>query len=113
MSIRRKNYGRDEHTREKIKAAQLLNRLQMFALGEPDPTRNGHPTEGQPVNMTPAQVKAAQILLNKVMPDLSQSEIIETVDDPKELFEKLKTLVGEDLALKLVGPQVAAKLHVN
>ena len=54
---RRLSPQHDEHTREKIKTSQLVNRLVKHALGD--------------VDMTPTQVKAAEVLLRKVLPDLS------------------------------------------
>ena len=47
-----------EDVRRKIQASQLINRLSDHALGKNE--------------MTPTQVKAAEILLKKSMPDLSQ-----------------------------------------
>lgn len=57
-----------EQTRQKIKTSQLVNRLSAFALSEEDPQT------GRPVEMTPAQVKAATTLLDRVMPRLQSIE---------------------------------------
>ncbi len=54
--------------REIIQTTQLLKRLQAFTLGEIDPQTR------KPVEMTPAQVKAATTLLKKTMPDLQSVE---------------------------------------
>jgi hypothetical protein len=51
----------DEQTRLKIKTSQLLNRLENHALGEND--------------MTPTQIRAAEICLRKTLPDLTSTQI--------------------------------------
>lgn len=51
-----------EKWREKIQASQLLNRLRDHAM------------DGEKVKMTATQVKAAEILLRKVIPDLKAIE---------------------------------------
>lgn len=62
---RRKAYG--QVLRDRIKAAQIIQRLQAFALGQE--------LSGQIVDMSLGELKAAQILLNKVLPDLKAVEI--------------------------------------
>lgn len=57
MAARLRARHQDE-IRTKIQASQLVNRLTAHALGKTE--------------MTPTQVKAAEILLRKSMPDLSQ-----------------------------------------
>ena len=59
----------DERTRDKIKTIQLLNRLQAFALSEPDHT------SGKPVVLDKTQVQAISVLLRKTLPDLSNVEM--------------------------------------
>ena len=49
-----------EHWRKKIKTGAILNRLNSHTLGE--------------IEMTPSQIQAARILLNKTMPDLRATE---------------------------------------
>jgi len=61
MAGRRAGYRHTQATRDKIQAAQLINRLYAGAMGE--------------VELTPAQVNAAKTLLNKVLPDLSSVEV--------------------------------------
>jgi hypothetical protein len=53
----RLNPQHDERTRTKIQTSQLVNRLMAHALGD--------------VEMTPTQVRAAEVLLRKTLPDLS------------------------------------------
>ena len=68
----------DERTRAKIRTSQLLNRLEMFALGLPDPAARN----GKPVDMTPSQVEAAKTLLRKTLPDLSSTTLQGNPDQP-------------------------------
>lgn len=53
----RLNPKHDEATRQKIQTSQLVNRLMGHANGE--------------VEMSPTQIRAAEILLKKTLPDLS------------------------------------------
>ena len=64
MAARTNKIRHDEQTRLKIKTSQLINRLQNHALGECD--------------MTSTQVRAAEIALKKVLPDLSESSVTHT-----------------------------------
>lgn len=57
MAARTKKIRHDENTRLKIQAAQLINRLESHARGE--------------VEMTTTQVRAIEILLRKILPDLA------------------------------------------
>lgn len=57
MAARIKKIRHDENTRLKIQAAQLINRLEAHARGE--------------VEMTTTQVRAIEILLRKILPDLA------------------------------------------
>ena len=113
MAARKRNWI-DPKTREKIKTTKIIQRLQMFALGEDDPCYNEKdPDTGQKltkkVEMSPAQVKAAQILIDKNLPSLTSSDINVTQDMPEskaEIFEQLKAALGEELALK-IAPEFA------
>ena len=57
MAARIKKIRHDEDTRKKIQAAQLINRLTGHANGA--------------VDLTSTQVRAIEILLRKILPDLS------------------------------------------
>jgi hypothetical protein len=57
MAARIRKIKHDENTRLKIQAAQLINRLTAHANGE--------------VEMSATQVRAIEILLRKILPDLS------------------------------------------
>lgn len=59
----RLNTRHQESVRNLIRANRLVVRLQQFALGRK--------FQGQPVNMSPSQVRAAEVLLRKLVPDLS------------------------------------------
>ncbi len=52
----------DARTREKIKTSQLVNRLMLHGNGE--------------CEMTQTQLRAAEILLKKTLPDLTSTEMI-------------------------------------
>ncbi len=66
---------RDEW-RQKIRASMLINRLQDHAFGE--------------VDMSPTQLKAAEILLKKVAPDLARTEMTGEDGGPQELVIRWK-----------------------
>lgn len=91
MADRRSWQEKAETWREKIRVSAIINRLQAFAEGEPG------------VEMSPAQVKAAQTLLDRAMPTLSASEITRKDQpvDPQALLDRLKAAVGEDAFNKL------------
>jgi len=65
----RLNPKNDERARAAIQTTQLVKRLQGFALSEIDVQSN------KPVEMSPAQVKAALGLLKKTIPDLQSTEL--------------------------------------
>src|SRR5687767_12025687 len=59
MAARTRKLRHDEETRGRIKASQLINRLQDHVLSD--------------VEMSPTQLNAANILLKKVLPDLTEN----------------------------------------
>jgi hypothetical protein len=59
-------YRHSEDTRQKIKTAWLIHRLQMHVAGKFD--------------LSPTQVRAIDILLKKVMPDLVSADITADVN---------------------------------
>ena len=61
MAARKTKIRHDEETRKKIQASQLINRLTKHALAK------------TPI-MDPTQVRAAEILLKKTLPDLTSVE---------------------------------------
>lgn len=60
-----------EEWKEKIRAGVLLDRLSKHANGELD--------------MTGSQIKAAEILLKKVVPDVARTEVAGDPEAPLEL----------------------------
>jgi hypothetical protein len=89
-----------EAHRAKIKASQIINRLNSAALGE--------------VEMTPSQLRAGLGLLAKVLPDLSASEVTKVSEtiNPVEALEKLKTVLGEE-AYNLLKAQYTPNKSLN
>ncbi len=67
MAARIRKIKHDDNTREKIRAAQLINRLQSFIDGE--------------LELSAQQVKAIEILLKKTLPDLASVEQTGEVDN--------------------------------
>ncbi len=65
------NLKHDVATREKIQTSQLINRLNGHANGENE--------------MSPTQVKAAEILLRKSLPDLSAVTLSGDADNPVDV----------------------------
>lgn len=58
----------NEKHREAIRTSQLLNRLQAYALSEVDPQ------SGKPIEMKSTQVKAIEVLLDRVLPKMQSVE---------------------------------------
>jgi hypothetical protein len=69
MPARVNKIRHDENTREKIKAAHIINRLQAFFFGTNDPVTK------QLVKLDMAQVNVGLALLKKSLPDLTSVEI--------------------------------------
>ena len=61
MIVRRKMLFHPDWVREKIRASQLINRLQKCAFGE--------------ISLTRTQLRAIEILLRKSVPDLAAAEM--------------------------------------
>lgn len=74
----------DERTRLAIKTRQLVNRLQRHALGE----LNGKDGHNSP--MTADQIRAAEILLKKVLPDTKVTEVAGSVLHEHEHIHELR-----------------------
>ena len=68
MAARTLKKYHDEKTKRLIRASQLLNRLNSFANGE--------------IEMTPAQVQAAKVVIGKEVPDLKAIEHSGDADKP-------------------------------
>ena len=124
LAARKSWQERAETWREKIKVSAIINRLEEFVgsyispkgyvLLPIKPTNDilsviseetyAQLVDAAPKNigieMTPSQVKASQVLLDRVMPTLSASEITrktETVS-PEQLIQMLRERYGEEFA---------------
>jgi hypothetical protein len=75
MAARKKRFH-DQKTKDLIRASQLLNSLTKFALGKS--------------TMKSAQVRAAEIVIGKSIPDLKS---VEVTGDPEKPVEVNKNLV--------------------
>lgn len=84
MAARKRKWQTDK-TREKIKVAQLINRLNDIALAK--------------VEATPQQVTAIKIALGKILPDLTEKDIFHHKEDVsyEENRAELVGLHGEAL----------------
>jgi hypothetical protein len=60
MAARKHKIKHDEQTKRRIRASQLLNRLESYAKGE--------------IEMTQGQVMAAKVVIGKSIPDLKSIE---------------------------------------
>lgn len=67
----RLNPKHDDRTRAKIQTSQIINRLHDFVNGE--------------IELSPAQVTAAQVLLRKTLPDLANVQHSGDDDSPVKL----------------------------
>ena len=83
MAARKRKIRHDENTREKIRASQLINRLQDHILGK--------------VDMSATQVSAALGLLRKTLPDLATQQIEHSGEIALERIERV--IVDERPAL--------------
>jgi hypothetical protein len=79
MAARKKAIFHDQDTRNKIQAAQLINRMVKCVNGE--------------VEMTNTQVSCAKALLNKVLPDLQAVQL--EADVTHEAGDSLLSLMGQ------------------
>lgn len=87
--LRRSWQERSDTWREKIKVSNIITRLQKHATGVEC--------------MTASQVRAAQVLLDRVMPTLTASEITtrKEVVDPAQLLELLRIRYGAAFAAQI------------
>lgn len=90
MSRPKKGWRQPDEVREKIQASLLINRLQDHVGGKllPDGTR-------EEVPMSPTQVQACKILLNKVIPDLKAVEVSTDPNNPLEIVTKVDWCIVE------------------
>jgi len=85
-----KNQSHATKTREKIQTSMLVNRLTNHALAD----IYGVGDEDLPKGiLTVSQIKAIEVLLKKVLPDLKQAEV--TGLDGKDLFPDVIKVIYE------------------
>jgi len=77
MAARRRKILHDEQTKRRIRASQLLNRLEMFVNNR--------------IEMSAAQVQAAKVVIGKSIPDLKAVE--HTGEDEKPLVHEHRWVV--------------------
>jgi hypothetical protein len=93
QGVRTRRVRQDDRTRERIRAAWLINRLQGHVAGT--------------VELSPTQIRAAEILLRKCLPDLMQAEFHAEM---KHAFVRLPEVMPQDLWLVRRGqPLVEGK----
>jgi len=85
MAVRKK-LTHDMKTRERIQTSQLVNRLINHALGKNE--------------MTQTQVRAAEILLKKALPDLQSVEMNHGTQDGDPIQDFIKAVTGQALKPK-------------
>lgn len=76
MAARTNKPLHDDRTKERIRASQLLNRLTQCANGE--------------IEMTPAQIQAAKIVIAKIVPDLKSVEVSGNPDRPVQSMVRVE-----------------------
>lgn len=79
----RLNNRQSDQSRLAIQTSQLINRLQSFALADPD------------VEIDMPRLKAIEILLRKALPDLTATTFGGDEDNPLHVVTRIK-LVGPD-----------------
>lgn len=94
MAKRNRTY-QTEKTKDKIKATQLLNRVQAYALGEK--------IRGKPVDLTSGELKASLHLIDKVYPNLQSIEQ-RNIDEYEGKDET--TLTNELAQLLMKNPEI-------
>jgi hypothetical protein len=72
MAARKNTPRLSNEWRERIKSGLILSRLEQAALGE--------------LEMSPAALKAAEIVLRKTLPDLARTEVTGDEGGPQELI---------------------------
>ena len=77
MAARTRRTSLNDSWKEKIKMTQIINRIQDCAMGD--------------IEMTPVQMKAAEILLKKMIPDLKAIDLNATHEavDKAEMLKML------------------------
>lgn len=82
MAGRRRGIVHDQNTRDKIQAAQIINRLQGCVMGE--------------IELSSQQVNAAKTLLNKVLPDVQSISLEGQMSMEVGIYEIERRIVKAD-----------------
>ena len=80
MAARLRKTHQDD-VRSKIQASQIVNRLVDHGFGK--------------IELTPAQVRSLEIVLKKVLPDLSAIELSGDEDNPIEVVTRVELVDGD------------------
>lgn len=105
---------RQTEVRNTIRAKELINRLQDFALEDFCEANNKQDKEEEKRTrrrwtlMTGDQVRAATSLLAKCVPDLQRTEVVGDPTQPLEFIERAAARVGSAAS---TGDQDAASAH--
>ena len=75
MAKRINRPGHSERDKQRIRASQLLNRLDAFVNGK--------------VKLSAAQVQAARVVIGKVIPDLKSVEVTGDLEKPLEVHKSI------------------------
>lgn len=86
MAARIRKVALTDSWKEQMRASALMNRLQSAAMGD--------------VEMTPAQIQAAKIVLSKILPDLASTKLEADVRTTEMTPEERRKRMAE-LAAKL------------
>ena len=73
MKGKKRGIVRDQNTRDKIQAGNIINRLQKCINGE--------------IELSPAQVRASEILLNRILPTLTAIDT--TITDSRPTIKRI------------------------
>lgn len=80
MPARLRKMHQDD-VRAKIQTSQLINRLEKHALGE--------------VDLSPTQVRAIEVLMKKVLPDLQAMQLSGDEENPVEVVTRIELIDGD------------------
>jgi len=81
MAARKRKVTLGPEWREKIRASMLINRLQNHVIGR--------------IEMSSTQLRAAEVLLKKTLPDLSAAELTGAAGGPIETVSKIERVIVE------------------
>lgn len=100
INYRKKNEMKEE--RNTARADKLMHKIERFVLAQPEDK------DYDRMQMTPAQVQATQVILKKLVPDLSSVE--QTIVDENEKLSEEQILASMAQMVE-ASPDLAAKLR--